>query len=390
MSERPVSEVTSHIFICFSSKDETIARGVVDFLEAYGLKCWISARDVPPGQNYQETIVHALERAQGIVFLFSEHSSQSAEIKKELSIGGSMSAPVFPLRLSPITPTGALRYELATRQWIDIFPDRERALRKLIETIQEVLAVPAVDAPDVPIPEPSARTASVIARALGIGAAAGKAKAADASAAGCRRQPGVRGDAGFARPPYRPDRQDLRPEGGDRSALARERYRQILNLNVVPHIGAVRVQKLRPVHLSELYAKLQRSGGCEGRALSARSVGHVHRVLHRALGHAATWGVVAQNVASLVSPPSVPETEITIQTEDQIGATLRHLEGRTLRPIVSFLLGTGARRGEALALRWKDIDLAKAVVRIERSQTKAGLRFKAPKTKNGRRNVKIS
>jgi integrase len=171
-----------------------------------------------------------------------------------------------------------------------------------------------------------------------------------------------------------------------------ERYRQIVKLNVIPHIGTMRVQKIRPVHLNELYAKLQRSGGHEGRPLSARSVGHVHRLLHRALGHAATWGVVAQNVAAVVSPPPVPDTEITILTEDQIGATLHHLQGRTLRPIVSFLLGTGARRGEALALRWKDVDLDKGVVHIARSleQTKAGLRFKAPKTKNGRRNVSIS
>src|SRR5262249_15013095 len=90
--------------------------------------------------------------------------------------------------------------------------------------------------------------------------------------------------------------------------------------------------------------------------------------------------------------PPVGDTEITILTQEQIGATLRHLEGRTLRPIVSFLLGTGARRGEALALRWKDVDFDKALVRIERSveQTKAGLRFKSPKTKDGRRNVSIS
>jgi hypothetical protein len=177
VSERPVSDVTSHIFVCYSSKDEAIARSVVDFLESYGLICWISVRDVPTGQNYQETIVHALERAQGIVFLFSEHSSQSGEIKKELSIGGSMNTPVFPVRLSPITPTGALRYELATRQWIDIFPDRERALRKLVETIQEVLAVaPATAARDVPIPEPTARTAAVISRAPGAAAPPAKRK----------------------------------------------------------------------------------------------------------------------------------------------------------------------------------------------------------------------
>jgi integrase len=171
-----------------------------------------------------------------------------------------------------------------------------------------------------------------------------------------------------------------------------ERYRQLLRLYVKPHIGSVRIQKLRAVHLNELYSALLRSGGRNGSPLSARSVGHVHRVLHRALGHAATWGVVSQNVASLVAPPPGPDDEIKILAEEQIGAILRHLEGRTLRPIVSFLLGTGARRGEVLALRWSDVDFKKNVVRIERAleQTKGSLRIKSPKTKKGRRNVTIS
>src|ERR1700704_6486248 len=132
----------SQLFICFSSKDQATAVEVVAFLEARGLPCWISARDVPTGQNYQETIVHALERARGIVFLFSEFSNESGGIRKELSSGGSINAPVFPLRLAPITPTGALRYELATRQWIDIFPDKERALAKLVDTIQRTVPGP--------------------------------------------------------------------------------------------------------------------------------------------------------------------------------------------------------------------------------------------------------
>jgi TIR domain len=148
----------SHIFICFSSRDEAVALGVVGFLEDSGLKCWISVRDVPPGHNYQENIVQALETARGIVFLFSESSARSGEIKKELSIGASVGVPVFPLRLSPITPSGALRYELATRQWIDIFPDREQALRRLVHTI---IDPPAGEADDesfsVPPPAPARR-----------------------------------------------------------------------------------------------------------------------------------------------------------------------------------------------------------------------------------------
>jgi integrase len=172
-----------------------------------------------------------------------------------------------------------------------------------------------------------------------------------------------------------------------------ERYRELIALYVKPHLGMVRIQKLRPVDLNELYAKLLREGGKGGRALAPRTVGHVHRLMHRALGHAATWGITSQNVASVVNPPKVAEAELTILDEDQIGAVLRHLHGRTLRPVVSFLLGTGCRRGEALALRWKDVDFDNGRVRIERSveQTKkGGLRFKSPKTRNGRRNVSVS
>ena len=171
-----------------------------------------------------------------------------------------------------------------------------------------------------------------------------------------------------------------------------ERYKQLLRIYVDPHLGTTRIQKLRAVHLNELYAALMRSGGKNGKHLAPRTVGHVHRVLHRALGHAAVWGVIGQNVASLISPPRVPDIEIQIITEQQIGIILRHLEGRSLRPIISFLLGTGARRGEALALRWNDIDFHANMVRIERSleQTKGRLGIKSPKTKHGRRKITIS
>jgi integrase len=173
---------------------------------------------------------------------------------------------------------------------------------------------------------------------------------------------------------------------------ALERYRGIVRLYVVPYIGAVRMQKLRPVHLNDLYAKLLRTGGKGGSELSAASVRYVHRVLHRAFGHAAKWNIISKNPVSLADQPPLLDTEIKILTKDQVAGLLRRVEGRTLRPIMSFLLGTGARRGEALALRWQDVDLEKGTVSIERSleQTKGSLRFKSPKTKRGRRRIAIS
>src|SRR5581483_9837069 len=87
-----------------------------------------------------------------------------------------------------------------------------------------------------------------------------------------------------------------------------ERYRELLKQHVRPHLGAVKLQKLRAVSLSELYAKLLREGRAKptasgNRGLSARTVGHVHRVLHKALVVAAEWGLVQQNVADIATPP---------------------------------------------------------------------------------------
>jgi integrase len=165
-----------------------------------------------------------------------------------------------------------------------------------------------------------------------------------------------------------------------------ERYRGIIGKQITPYIGNRAIQKLRAVDLSELYAKLLREDG-----LAPRTVGHVHRLLHRALGHAATWGVVQQNVASLVSPPRVASTEIEIIREDDIRVVLQKLRGRSMYMIATLGLATGMRRGELLALRWQDVDLDGGKLRVEQSveQTKAGLRYKSPKTKHGRRTITI-
>jgi integrase len=121
----------------------------------------------------------------------------------------------------------------------------------------------------------------------------------------------------------------------------------------------------------------QRYGGKDSQPLSSRTVGHAHRVLHRALARAAAIELVSRNVASFVKPPKV----------DQMDTVLPALKDHWLEQIAVLALSSGARRGELLALNWANVDLDAGTIKIERSleQTKAGLRFKAPKTKNGRR-----
>ena len=125
--------------------------------------------------------------------------------------------------------------------------------------------------------------------------------------------------------------------------------------------------------------------------LSAATIHDAHQVLHKALTVAVEWSLLSRNPAAIAKPPRVQAREIEIVTIEQAQNILQCLRGRALYPIVALALATGMRRGELLALRWGSVDLDAGRIQVERSieQTKAGLRFKEPKTKHGRRNIKI-
>ena len=171
-----------------------------------------------------------------------------------------------------------------------------------------------------------------------------------------------------------------------------ERYRELAEGQIIPHLGAITLQKLRPAKVAEWHTELLKSGSRKGRPLSARTVGHAHRLLHRALKRAVKMEVLSRNVAAVVSPPKVDGSEVEILDAEQISSTLQKLEGHPLHPIVVFDLASGLRRGELLALRvLVDVDLDAAVVHVQRSleETRAGLHFKVPKTAHGRRTVSL-
>jgi hypothetical protein len=119
------------------------------------------------------------------------------------------------------------------------------------------------------------------------------------------------------------------------SGKTAERYNQLAEQQIIPHLGTVGLQKLKPAHVAEWHGRLLRAGGMKGRPLSARTVGHAHRVLHRALQRAVESEMLPRNVASIIKPPKVEAEEVEILTGSQIGAVLRSLEGHMLHPIVT-------------------------------------------------------
>ena len=158
-----------------------------------------------------------------------------------------------------------------------------------------------------------------------------------------------------------------------------ERYRELAERQIVPHLGEIKVQWLTDTEIEDWHGKLLKAG------LSPRTVVHAHRVLAKVLARA------KNNAASAVDLPAVEDKEMAILTADQIGTVTAKLDGHTLYPIVRLALETGMRRGELLGLQWGDCDLDAGTLKVERSveETKAGLRIKPPKTKRGRRNITL-
>jgi hypothetical protein len=138
------------IFISCASKDRKAALTLCAAIEARGFPCWISSRDVGPGENFQEAIVRAIRNAGLMVLVFSANANNSDEIKKEVALAGQGRLAVLPVRIEDVMPSEALSYEFATRQWIDVFDDWERAIQQLLSHIANLLPGAEAVSPAMP------------------------------------------------------------------------------------------------------------------------------------------------------------------------------------------------------------------------------------------------
>ena len=138
------------VFISYSSKDQHSAEAICNAIENRGFPCWISSRDIGPGQNFQSAIVQAIRGAKVMILVFSGNANNSEEIKKELVLAGQSRLVVIPVRVEDVAPGDAFAYEFATRQWIDVFQNWEHAIERVTQQIQAVIATESESAPGAP------------------------------------------------------------------------------------------------------------------------------------------------------------------------------------------------------------------------------------------------
>jgi integrase len=170
------------------------------------------------------------------------------------------------------------------------------------------------------------------------------------------------------------------------SPKTHERYGEIARNFLVPALGNYALTKLVPSHIQNAYNRWAIGGRLDGKpgALAPQTRRHIHRILRTALARAVEQQLLARNPADVFKKrlPKVERRELVTLTADQSAQLLEAIAHSRVYWPVLLALSTGMRRGEILAVRWKNVDLELGTLRVVESleQTKTSIRFKAPKS----------
>lgn len=172
-------------------------------------------------------------------------------------------------------------------------------------------------------------------------------------------------------------------------------YSSLVNRQIIPRLGKVAVQDLKPTHLRKLYADLAEEGSRkDGRpgGLSSRTIRYVHTLLCLALRDAVTDGLVQRNVAQLVRPPKLRQEEMRCWDGQEAQRFLAHARSDRLWAAWALALCTGMRQSEILGLRWTDVDLENGRLTAQQTLTSIGYKptFETPKSDFGCRTLDLN
>jgi integrase len=161
--------------------------------------------------------------------------------------------------------------------------------------------------------------------------------------------------------------------------------------------GSVPLQRLTAMRLEKDFSTLLAKGGIktaqypEGRPLSPKTVVEIYSLVRQALDKAVKWKLIERNPMHDVERPTAHRKEAHSPEPDEYEKLLNRVQGTRYYALAVFAAASGCRRGELLALQWRDIDPVSGVVSISKSvsQLKTGREIKS--TKSGRtRFVRVS
>lgn len=140
-------------------------------------------------------------------------------------------------------------------------------------------------------------------------------------------------------------------------------YQEQIDYNILPHLGAYRVDQLSKLVIERAWKALLDAGKSPGSIILA------HRVLSPALKALVDEGRLVRNPCDLVTLPRNPKKEMRVLTPEQVSTFLDKTRDHELYALWLLNMVTGLRPSEALGLSWGDVNLDDATISVQRSLT---------------------
>jgi integrase len=155
-------------------------------------------------------------------------------------------------------------------------------------------------------------------------------------------------------------------------------YEVHVRLHIKPVLGQIALERIEPAHVQALLNRKLKEG------LSSKSVRYVRGTLRAALQQAVRWGYLGRNAAALVDGPRIERYEIKPFDATEARRLLDALVGDRLRALYSVALTMGLRQGEALGLRWQDVDLSMGFLHVRKQLQRIEGKFELVDLKTNR------
>ncbi len=142
-------------------------------------------------------------------------------------------------------------------------------------------------------------------------------------------------------------------------------YRAHLERHLKPRLGHLRLRDVRPTHVEAVLREAARPGE-DGKRLSSTSIRRIHATLSSALASAVRRRLINYNPAANIDLPKASKPKVRPWEPEELGAFLDSLGGHPMAALFETIAATGLRRGEALGLRWEDLDVARGRLVVRR------------------------
>ena len=168
------------------------------------------------------------------------------------------------------------------------------------------------------------------------------------------------------------------------------RYQGMIRRYIVPLLGSVQVQELKPLSVQAWVNGLKISPA-SGKEMSASTIKHTYHILKGAMDKAVQAGVIPVSPCNGIMLPKGQKKQAVVYDQSQIQQLIQAAKGTEMELVIDMELCLGLRRGELLGLQWGDIDWENSQINVIRNRVIVNGQsvVKEPKTAAGIRTLDV-